>query len=291
MGAETSTLRELPARVTGIGIDRWPAVAKRIWERAREDRLPLVAAGVGFFFTIAVFPALIALLTVYGMAFDAQDVQQQVERVLGDVSSELRTIVVERLRSFVTSQSLSIGLFAGLAGLLWSTSSGIHNAMKAIVVAYDENERRGFVKMRAIAIGFTVAGLIVAGIVAFLLTVLPAVLRDSPLPDWLIGFLRWVLAALLLTGAASSLYRFATQERHGGYEWALKAAAGATVVWSLMTLVLSYYVQNVANFAETYGVLAGVIVLMLWMWLSALVFLVGALVAAEMHRESGDRDD
>jgi len=268
-------------RATGIDASRWRLVLLGVRERARDQRLSLVAAGIGFWATLALFPTLIVLVTLYSLTADAAEVQDQVDRVLGSVSPEARTVVGDQLESLADSGGLGWGLAVGLVGVLWTASSGMASAIKAVAYAYGEEEQRPFLGLRALALGFTVAGLAVILVVTTLIAVLPRAFEDLGV---LVAVGRWLLMILLVAGAVAALYRFAPQRRHGGWEWSIKAALVVAIAWAALTAGFSVYVRSFADLTATYGTLAGVIVLMLWFYLTGLLIVAGAAIAAEMWR-------
>jgi membrane protein len=278
-------------RITGLGTRAWGHVLLGARERARTERLGLVAAGIGFWATLSLFPTLIVLVTVYGLALDAEEVQRQVDRVLGSVSPEARTVVIDALRSVARSGGLGWGLAFGLVGVLWTASSGMASAIKAVALAYGEEEQRPFLKLRALAVAFTIAALAVLLVTTALVAVVPRAVDRSGVWGVVFAIARWTVMVALLSAAIAGLYRFAPQRRHGGWEWSIKAAAAVAIPWAGGTAVFSFYVQSFADFAGTYGALAGVIILMLWFYLTGVLVVGGAAIAAELWHAVEGADD
>jgi membrane protein len=278
-------------RLTGLGFDQLRRVGTGALERARRERLGLVASGWAFWTTVALFPTLIVLLTVYGLVSDTGEIERQVSDVLGSVSSEARTVVTNQLTSLSRSGGLGWGLALGLAGVLWTASNGMANAIKAVALAYGEQERRSFLKLRGLALAFTVGALAVIGVATAIVAVLPIALNGGTgLLGVAVTVLRWGGLIAIVALALAVLYRFAPRTRHGGWEWAIKAAITVAVAWAAMTGLFSLYVQNFGDYAGTYGALAGLIILMLWFYLTALLAVAGAAIAAEMWEVSEGRD-
>jgi membrane protein len=279
------TVARLLTRATGLDVAGWRRVLTGTRERMKEDRLGLVAAAIGFWATVSLFPALVVLLTIYGLVSETGEVQRQVERVLGSVSEEARSLVTRQLRSLVTSAGLGWGLVLGLVGVLWTASSGMANAIKAVALAYGEEEQRPFLRLRVLAIAFTVGALVVVGVATTLVAVLPVALNGGS-EAWRVVFAigRWGGLVLLLSLAISVLYRFAPQTRHGGWEWAIKGAIVVSLAWAGTTALFSVYARNFSDYAGTYGALAGLIILMFWFYLTGWLIVGGAAVAAEMWR-------
>ncbi len=276
--------RSAVRRVTGLGVPEWARVLRGTRNRVKDERLGLVAAAFGFWGTLALFPSLIVLLTAYGMLSEADEVQAQVERILGSVSPEARTLVTNQLQSLTRSGGLGWSLFLGLVGVLWTASSGVANAIKAVALAYGEEESRGFFRLRLLALAFTVGALFVVGAAIALVGILPALGDESGLIGVLLSVGRWMELVLLMAAAIALLYRFAPRTRHGGWDWAIKGAVTVAVLWALMTGAFSIYVRNFSDYAGTYGTLAGLVILMFWFYLTGLLVVGGAAVAAEMWR-------
>jgi membrane protein len=172
---------------------------------------------------------------------------------------------------------------------LWSASSGTSALIEAVNVAYDETERRGFFRRRALALAMAV-GLIVFGIVAlFVITALPLVFERVGFGDegrTLLMVLRWPVLALLAMVGLSVLYRFAPNRSRAQWRWLSVGAVVATIMWIAASLLLSLWVSSFGNYGATYGTLAGVIVLMLWMLFSTLSILVGAEINSELEAQT-----
>lgn len=279
------SVARLLTRATGLDVARWRRVLSGTQERMKEDRLGLVAATIGFWATVSLFPSLVVLLTIYGLVSETGEVQRQVERVLGSVSEEARSLVTRQLRWLVTSGGLGWGLVLGLVGVLWTASSGMANVIKAVALAYGEEEQRPFLRLRVLALAFTVGALVIVGVATTLVAVLPVALNGGS-GAWRVVFAigRWGGLVLLLSLAISALYRFAPQTRHGGWEWAIKGAIVVSLAWAGTTALFSVYARNFSDYAGTYGALAGIIILMFWFYLTGFLVVGGAAVAAEMWR-------
>jgi membrane protein len=277
--------------VTGLGVAEWHRVSRGTIQRSRRQRLALVAAGWAFWAAISLFPSLIVLITVYGLLAEAEEVQRQVGSILGSVSSEVRTLITRELRHVVRSSG-GWGLVFGLAALLWTASSGMANAIKAVALAYGEAESRSFLRLRALALLSTVGALLVVGSAIALVAIVPATLSDATGATGLVvGALRWGGLIVLLTIGITILYRFSPRSRHGGWHWAVKAAVLVSIGWAGVTATFSVYIRSFSSYANTYGALAGFIILMLWLYLSAFLVVTGAAVGAEMWRVGENERD
>jgi membrane protein len=273
-----------------VGAKGWWHALKRTPPRLKELNIGLLASGVAFWGVLSIFPALIALVLIYGLVASPEQVTQQVGGALDALSEDTRRVVTGRLEEIAAQRrGLGLGLVVTLAGLLWSISGGLQNFMKAVTTAHEQHETRGAVALRLRAIVLSIGALVLAALVVGAVGVAPAVLRATGLG----GPLRWLLLAvgyallfLLVVAAIGLLYRFGAANRPVGWRWASSGAVIAGVLVLLVTVGFALYVNLFGNYANVYGTLVGVIVLMLWLYYSAFAILIGALVNAEAERQA-----
>jgi membrane protein len=283
-GREATSPTEIPAR-------GWKDVLARTAAEAKGDQATLLAAGVAFFGLLAIVPAMVAFLSVYGLVADPSDVARQVGDVLGAAPSEVRELVESQLLAVTarSSGSIGLGLVAGLAVALWSASSGMKHLIDALNTAYDEEEGRGFFKVRGLALLFTLGALVFLAVTMVILTVVPAWLDGSVLGDaakLAITVLRWPVLAAAFASALAVLYRYAPSRDEAEWRWVSPGALVATVLWLIASAGFSVYVSRFGSYNETYGSLGGIVVAMLWLFITALVVLLGAELDAEMERQT-----
>jgi membrane protein len=283
-GAQADRPTELPAK-------GWRQVLLRGWKEAQSDQVPLLAGGVAFFGFLALFPALIATVLLYGLLVDPATVRDQVASVGDVLPGEARVLLLEQLESLTSTSSsaLGIGLVISVVLALWSASGGIGNLITAINTAYDEEEDRGFIKRKALALGLTLAAVIFLFVIIALVAVAPAVL-DSLVGSgpirWLLEAARWALLLVLIMAALAVLYRSSPDRDAPKIRWVTVGAGIATVLWIVASVGFSLYVDNFSSYGKTYGALAGVVVLMLWLWISAYAVLLGAAINAESEQQT-----
>lgn len=267
----------------------WRAALKRVNPRAKLLNIPLLASGVAFWALLALFPMLIALITVYGLVSSPEDVTSQVDSALGALSSDVQNTVGDQLKTVAAGGgSLSIGLLISVLVSLWSASGGAQNLMKALSAAYEQEETRGFVALKArallLTVGALVMGVVVVGVVGVLPRLLGSLLDNGPLRVVLDSAMAVVLF-FLVVGAVTVLYRLGPANRPAGLAWASPGALAATTLWAVGTFGFAVYVNNFSKYGNVYGALAGVIVLMLWLYLTVYAILLGALFNSETERE------
>ncbi|MDQ7993621.1 MAG: YihY/virulence factor BrkB family protein [Propionicimonas sp.] len=288
------------SRIPGIAADSptqipprgWRQVAVRGWREASADQVPLLGAGVAFFGFLALFPALIALSLVYGLVADPATISDQLAALTAALPAEARALIEDQLRQLVAAPraGLGWGLALTLVVSLWSASGGVANLVTAINIAYDELPKRGFVKDKLVAFGLTAGAIVFMLVVMALVAGVPAVAAAAGLEGgwrWLVEVVRWLLVAVLVMGALAVLYRVAPDREPPKFRWVSIGAAVATVLWLLASVGLSLYVTLFANYARTYGALAGVVVLLMWLWATSYAVLLGAEINAEAELQTG----
>jgi membrane protein len=246
-------------------------------ERGDQHDVDMVAAGLSFYALLGLFPGLLAVVSIYGLVADPASVQSVLLSFARTLPPQARAVVHEGLAAFVQRPSgdLTLRVLVGIVAVLWSSSSGMGVLVRAINLANDVTERRSFFGRRAIALGFTLAGVVGIAVVVPALTALPKVLHAlrAELLTVLIPPLALAIAAFL---ALLVLFRYAPYKRPRRLKAVAPGAALAAVAWMLVSAGYSFYVRYVARMSSTYGALEGVIVLELWFYFSALVLLYAA---------------
>ncbi|MGY1824661.1 YihY/virulence factor BrkB family protein [Geodermatophilus sp. SYSU D00079] len=276
---------------TQIPLRGWKQVVKRAWAENKADNMPIIAGGVAFFGFLAVFPALIATISIYGLVASPEQVTAQIESVSTQLPDSAQDILGEQLTS-ITSNSggaLTVGLIVSILAALWSASGGVGNLITAVNLAYDEVETRGFVRLRATSLALTLGAIVFVLIAFTLVAVVPAVLEDLPLGvvgTVLAQVVRWVLLLGVFAGGLAVVYRVAPDRDAPQLRWVSLGSIVVTVVWALVSIGFSFYVDNFGSYNETYGAIAGVIVLMLWLYLTCYLVLLGAEINAEAEHQT-----
>jgi membrane protein len=279
------------ARPTEVPARGWKDVAVRVKAQMKTDDVPLLAAGVSFFALLALVPALAALVSLYGLVADPADIQRNIDDVLAAAPQEVRDLVTSQLQSIVDSSSsgLKVGAIVGLLVALWSASSGVKHLIGAVNLAYDEEETRGFVKLRGLSLIMTVAGIAVMALAVAGLVVLPHALDDEgtvALVRALLLVLRWPVFAVLGLVGLALIYRYAPDRDAPQWRWVSPGAVFAVVVWVIASVLFSLYTANFGQYNETYGALGAVVVVMLWLYITAYVVITGAEINAELERQT-----
>lgn len=269
----------------------WWQVVRRGAKAAKADNASILAAGVAFFGFLAIFPALIAALMLYGLIADPSQVAAQAQRLTNALPRSAGQVVSDQLTAATGAggAALTVGVVLALLAALWSTSSGVSNLMTAINLAYDEDEDRGFVRLRATALVLTLVVIVFALLALALVAAVPVVFDAVGLgtAGRVIGeIVRWVLLIGLFALVLALLYRIAPDRSPARWRWVSPGAIVATGLWIIGSVLFSLYVNFFGSYNETYGALAGVIVLMLWLYLTSYVVLLGAEINSESERQT-----
>ena len=251
----------------------------------------MLSAAVAFYSLLALVPALVAVVSLYGLLADPASIDRQINDWLGSAPREVRDLVSAQLTSITENAGAAagIGVIIGLVAALWSASSGMSHVIEAINIAYDERESRTWIKRRVLAVALTIGAAVFMLVAIGLVAVLPAALADTGLGAGAriaAGLIRWLVLFVGMSTALSVLYRYAPDRDEPQWRWASPGAIVATVVWLLASVVFSIYTANFAKYNETYGSLGAVVVVMLWLFLTALAVILGAELNAELERQT-----
>ena len=293
--AGAPTPEELPGihaeKPTEIPWRGWKQILKRAWAEHRADNMPIIAGGVAFFGFLSIFPALIALVSLYGLVASPETVAQQVEDLSAQLPDSAAQLIGDQLTEIVNNSgsALTVSLVVSILGALWAASGGIGNLITAVNIAYDEVETRGFVKLKALSLLLTLGGIVFVLVTFGLVAVVPAVLEALPLG--IVGTIlaqvaRWVLLLGVFAGSLAVLYRVAPDRDAPRFRWVSLGSVVVTVAWALVSVGFALYVNNFGSYDKTYGAIAGVIVLMLWLYLTCYLVLLGAEINSEAEHQT-----
>lgn len=266
----------------------WRAILRRTMQGFSEKNLSLVAGGATFFMLLAIFPAIAAFVSLYGLLFDTAAVETQVAQLEGFVpESGLDLIEGELSRLAATSSgSLGFAFVAGLLVALWSANAGVKSLLSAMNIVWGESEERGIVRLTLTAFAFTLGGLLVIAAFVAVVAVAPAVLGLLGLGEaasWAIAILRWPALFALLAVAVALLFRYGPSRTPARWRWIGWGAIVTTVAMVIVAGAFSFYLSNFGNYNATYGTLGAVIGLMMWMYVTLLVLLLGAEFSAQVE--------
>jgi membrane protein len=278
-------------RPAAIPLAGWLDIAVRVKNEISGDRVSLVAAGVGFFALLAAFPALAAFISIYGIFASPADVGSHLSQVQGLLPKDVFDLLNEQLTTLTRERESSLGIAAiiGFLAALWSAKKGTVATMEAIGIAYEEIETRSFFRKLLLSMAFTAGAILYfTGVVMFAI-VLPVALAaysGNAAFSFVISAGQYILLWLFGVAGLSILYRVAPDRAKPEWRWVLWGAAIAATLWMLGSMVFAVYAANAGSYEETYGSLAGVVVFMLWLYMSGFVVVLGAEISAEIEHQT-----
>ena len=269
----------------------WKQFGWRMIMRIVEHRLLAVAAGVAFYGLLALFPAITAFVSFYGLFASPATIGSHLSFLSDVMPVGGFDIVQEQIGRIVakTNGKLELGVVIGMALALWSANAGTKAIMDGLNVVEGRVEQRSFFRLNLVSLAFTVAGLLITLLALTAVVVIPLLLAAFGIAGTshsLLTVLRWPVLLLLILAGLAILYRFGPSPHPDHCRWLSPGAVFATVAWLAESVLLSWYLANIADYNATYGSLGAVIGLLIWLWLSALVVLIGAELNSELAAAS-----
>ncbi len=284
LGHDAGAPSEIPAR-------GWWAIAKRVAGSISTDRLLTEAAAITFYALLALFPALAALVSLYGLFADPATISNNLNAASGVVPGGGMQIITDQVHSLASSggKALGFGAVLGIGTSLWSANQATKALFDALNVVYHETEKRGFLLRTAVTLAFTVGGILFVLLAMAAVVAVPIVLNLVGLggiADLLLRLLRWPLLLVALAALLACIYRFGPSRERARWQWVSWGGGFAAVTWVLGSVAFSYYVSNFGSYDKTYGSLGAAIGFLTWVWLSATIVLVGGELNAEMEHQT-----
>jgi membrane protein len=269
----------------------WKDILWRTYRQTSEDRLLAVAAGVVFYALLALFPAITAVVSLYGLFADAATINDHLSFAAGILPASAVDIVHEQTVRLTANSGTKLGFafVSGLAIALWSANAGMKAMMDALNIVYEEKEKRGFIKLNLISLAFTLGMIVLALLASGAVVVLPFILTHlglAQVTNALFQYSRWpILLAVVIIGLAT-IYRLGPSRRRARWQWLSIGTLVAAAAWIISSAFLSWYLATYAHYDVTYGSLGTGIGLMMWMWVSAIVVLLGAQLNSEIEHQT-----
>ena len=280
---------DMPAKIPWRG---WKDIFWRTLEQISADRLLLIAGGVVFYGLLATVPAITALVSMYGIFTPASTINAQLSFLADVMPGGAYQLISDQIVRIAGNSDgkLTLAFALGLGIALWSANAGVKAIFDALNIVYDEDEKRGLIKLNAISLSFTFAGVVVLILVLSAVVALPLVLAfvgfaAKQQAGWL-PLLRWPVMFVLVVLGLSVLYRYGPSRRHAKWRWVSVGSVFAALTWIAVSVAFSWYLSKFADYNATYGSLGAVIGLMMWMWISTAVVLIGAELNSEIEHQT-----
>lgn len=268
----------------------WWSALKATAKGVSRHHLNIVGGGVGFYMLLGIIPGLGALISIYGLLANPEDVQKHFAAIEGAVPAPVTQLLTEQMGRLAEQQSgAGWGAIIGLVLALWAGSRVAMALMQGLNIAYEKKEDRGFFKKNAVRIALTLGAVILGLIAMAVIIVLPPVLNALPFSGLTIGFLafiRWPILLLLGIVGLAILYRVGPSRKQPKFRWLTWGSGVAAILWVAVSALFSLYVANFGSYNETYGSLGAVVVLLMWLYISAFVILLGAELDAAFEMQT-----
>jgi membrane protein len=283
-GRLASAPSEIPAR-------GWKDILLRIYRNIGEHRVVALAAGMTFYSLLAIFPALAALVAIYGLFSNPDSIASHLDKLSGFLPGGAMEIARDQLTRVASKgrQTLGLTFLISLGVSLWSANAAMKSLFDTLNIVYRETEKRSFIKLNLVSLAFTLAGILFVLVAMGAVVVLPPALNHvglSEKADLLVRIGRWPAMFVILTLALAVIYRFGPSRETPRWRWITWGSAAAAILWIAASALFSWYAGSFGKFNETYGSLGAVIGFMTWLWISAIVILLGAELDAEMEHQT-----
>ena len=269
----------------------WKDILLRVYDNIGEHRIMALAAGITYYSILAIFPALAALVAIYGLFSNPASIAQHLDQLGGFLPGGALDVAREQLTRISSrgGQTLGWTFIVGLAISLWSANAAMKSLFDTLNIVHNERERRGFIRLNLISLGFTLAGIAFILLAVGALVIVPLALNYlglSSSADLLVRISRWPAMFVALALALACVYRFGPSRTAPRWRWITWGSVAATVFWIVSSLLFSSYAEHFGTFNATYGSLGAAIGFMTWLWISAIVILLGAEMDAEMEHQT-----
>jgi membrane protein len=283
-GRSATTPSEIPVK-------GWKDILFRVYENVSRHRVMALAAGITYYTILAIFPAIAALVAVYGLFSDPSAIARHLDQLGGFLPGGAIDVARAQLTQVSSkgSQSLGLTFLLGLGVSLWSANAAMKSLFDTLNIVYGEDEERGFVKLNAISLGFTVGGVLFVLVALGSIVVVPVILNYvglSKVSDLLLRIGRWPAMYLVIALCLAIIYRYGPSREAPQWRWITWGSAIAALLWLAVSGVFSVYAANFGKFNETYGSLGAIVGFMTWLWISAIVILLGGEIDAEMEHQT-----
>jgi membrane protein len=281
-------LASTPSEIPGRG---WKDILLRVYHNISEHRIMALAAGVTFYTLLAIFPAIAALVAIYGLFAEPATMGGHLEALAGVLPGGAIDVIRDQLTRVGSQRggTLGVAFVVGLTVSLWSANAAMKSIFDTLNIVNNETEKRSFVTLNAISLSVTGAGIVFVLLALGAVAALPPALKSLGISDFfdlLVRVGRWPILCVVISLVLALIYRYGPSREKPQWRWISWGGAFAAFAWLVTSILFSWYAQHFGSFNKTYGSLGAVIGFMTWIWLSAIVILIGAELDAEMERQT-----
>jgi len=283
-GREANTPEQIPPR-------GWRDILLRVFSAISEDRILSTSGSVAFFALLAVFPGIAAIVSLYGLFADASTIGKHLSLLSGFLPGGVLQLIADEIMRISSqgNETLGTAFVLGLLIALGSANSGMAALFDALNVVYDEREKRSLVRFYATTFLFTLAGIAFVILAITGVVVLPLILKFVGLAtttEWLLAILRWPILLVTLVVSLACIYRYGPSRNDARWRWVTWGSILGALLWMAASMLFSWYVATFDSYNGTYGSLGAGIGFMVWLWISAVIVLLGGELNAEMEHQT-----
>ena len=269
----------------------WKDILLRIWKNIGKDRVVVVAAGVTFYSILALFPAIAALVALYGLFADPAAITSHLDSIAGVVPGGAIEVMRDQITRVASQGRTTLGVtfIVSLLVSLWSANAGIKSLFDALNLVYNESEKRSFVKLNLVSLTFTLLAIVFVLLAIGAMVVVPIVLNFPGLggaTEMIFKIARWPALFVVVAWALALIYRYGPSREKPRWRWISWGSALAAVCWIGVSILCAWYAENFGSYNKTYGSLGAIIAFMFWIWLSIIVVLIGGEINAETEHQT-----
>lgn len=283
-----TTKKDHPHQFT---VQHWWQVVQRVYRKIEQDNMSLIAAGVAFYFLLAIFPLLASLISMYGLFVDHETVNQHIGALLTIMPEQSGGILKAQIESLTSTDKSSLSLSLGITFIitLWSGGKGSVALITACNISYKEPKSRSFVKMILLRLLLTLAMVLIMMLMLILVVGIPIILSSLiQTNESMLTWVKWPILLLVFNLSLAGLYKYAPHRNNAKWRWVTPGATVATLLWLIASYMFNVYISEYADYSKTYGSMGGVVILLMWFYMTAYTILLGAATNAATELQTGE---
>ncbi|MBZ9629256.1 YihY/virulence factor BrkB family protein [Salegentibacter sp. LM13S] len=274
-----------------IPIAGWIDIGKRVYKEMKLDHVQIISAGVAFYFFLALFPTFVAAISIYSLILEPSQIENQISHLNSILPEQAFKMITDFLKPILERPEKEIGwgLFISIIISVWSANKGTSALFQGVNIAYDEMDERGIIKKNLLSLLFTVGGLFIGLISLLIVIFFPLLVKNfglNPELEAILKWFRWVFLGFILILNLTLIYKIAPYRRNPKFTWVTWGAIIGSIFWLSGSMLFSWYVSNFGSYDDLYGSFAAVAILMLWLFLTAFIVLMGAEINSEMEHQT-----
>lgn len=269
----------------------WKETGVRIYQEILRDNVQVVSAGIAFYLFLSIFPALAALVSIYGLVVPMEEIYSQLNTLGTILPAQAYDIVEEIAKSIGGESNKTLGwsLVLSLLISIWSTKKGMLAMFTGLNIAYNQQEDRGLIRANLLQLAFTLGALVFGALSLALVVGIPALVNAMGFVDGvtnLLIWLRWPVLAAIVFFAITMLYKIAPARSAPKFRWVTYGSLISTALWIGASLLFSWYASAFSSFNQSYGSFAAIVVLLFWLFITAFIVLLGAEINSELEHQT-----